>query len=122
MEFAEITYFTVTWVIGTAVGCFRAARDRDYDSCLHLFSVGALAGSVAFGVVAIGGFHTGNRWAGCGLAAVVGALGRNVIDTMLSDLGVALSSAGGAVTARVRQFFGQVKDDKPNDDEPAEPK
>ena len=106
MDFNAIIYYSAVWLIGTVVGCFRAGRDGDFNGLIHLFCVGAISGSLAFGIVAIGGFYANGHGAiGCGTAAVVGTLGREVTDTLLIDV-------AGAISAKVRMIFGTKDDDE----------
>jgi hypothetical protein len=104
MDYDQIIYFVGVWVIGTTAGCFRSARDGDYNGIGHLFSIGAVAGFLSFGVVTIGGFYTGGQLAiGCGVAALVGSFGREVTDLIIVDV-------SGAVSGWVKKLFGRTGD------------
>lgn len=107
MELQEVIYYVAIWIAGTVSGCFRAVRDGDNNGVAHLLSIGGVAGFLAVGVVAIGGFHSNGRAAlGFGLACIVGALGREITDTILVDV-------AGAVAAKIRSIFN--KDDTPEE-------
>jgi hypothetical protein len=82
----QVLYYIAVWSIGTAVGCCRCLRDGGFNSVIHLCSIGCVSGSIAFGFVALGDFYA-RDWGviGCGLAALVASLGREVTDALLVD-------------------------------------
>lgn len=109
MDLQEALYYVGVWAIGTLSGCFRSGRDGNYNGLWHLLSIGGVAGFLAVGVVAIGGFYAGGRGdVGCGIAAVVGALGREVTDTLLIDI-------AGGLTAKIKAVFSGNKREDSDD-------
>jgi len=104
MDYDKIGYYAAVWGIGSLVGCFRAARDDDFHGFIHLLSVGLVSGSLAFGIIAACGLYpSGRADLGLGVAALIGAMGRQVTDTILVDI-------GGSIAKKIQQLFGTKKD------------
>lgn len=82
MEFktVEVVYFVVVWIIAFGAGLWRTIRDHRYDCWWDCIAVGMVGGFYGFATVTIlspyGPDIAVNGWPYLGLAAIVGALGK----------------------------------------------
>ena len=77
-----ITFFAFLWAVAFASTVARAIRDGDSSSWLRCAGLGATAGFLAVGIVAVwidrrpGGVDTANSWFWVGIASLIGGLGK----------------------------------------------